>query len=103
MIEKEQIEVVIDKIVENYKPEKIILFGSYAYGNPNRDSDLDICVIKNIDTPRYERGREIRKYLRGMMIPIDLLVYTPAEIEEWKDVKHSFIYNILKRGKILYE
>ena len=81
MITQSQINQIVDTIVKNVKPDKVVLFGSYANGNPNEDSDLDILVIKNMSQKRALRGREIRKYLRGTKIPIDLLVYTPQEIE----------------------
>jgi hypothetical protein len=51
---------------------------------------------------RVQRGREIRKYLRGTGIPIDLLVYTPQEVEEWRDTKGAFITQIIDQGRVLY-
>lgn len=102
MITKDQIDDVVDTIVKNVKPEKVILFGSYAYGKPQDDSDLDILVIKNTETDRYSRTREIRKYLRGKKIPIDILVYTNAEVEDWKDTKEAFITQILENGRVVY-
>lgn len=82
----------------------MILFGSYAYGQPTNDSDVDIIVIKEkTDVPMHKRGREIRKYLRGTKIPLDILVYTEDEVNKWKDVKASLIYEIIEKGKTLYE
>ena len=102
---QKQIEEIIKRMVSNIKPEKIILFGSYAYGTPTEDSDLDLLVvIKSSKQPRYRRAREIRKHLWGITdIPKDILVYTQEEIEEWKEVEEAFITSITKRGKILYE
>jgi len=68
-------------------PDKIILFGSYATGNPNENSDLDLFVIKETDFPRPQRTVQVRKMLYGSMVPIDLIVYTPKEIEESKENK----------------
>lgn len=51
---------------------------------------------------RLQRGREIRKHLRGIGIPIDLLVYTPREIAEWRDTKAAFITQIIDQGQVLY-
>ena len=103
MITQEQINHVTKVIADNYHPEKIILFGSYAKGIPNKDSDLDIAVIKESNLPQHQRPREIRKYLRGMCIPMDIFVYTQTEIEEWKDVKQAFITQIIQTGKVVYE
>lgn len=102
MISQAQIDTVVQRIVENVNPEKIILFGSYAEGNPNENSDLDILIIKETDMPRYKRNSEVKKYLRGLKIPIDVVVYSQKEIDEWKNVKTSFVNNVLEKGKILY-
>ena len=102
LITKDQINQVVETIVQNVHPDKVILFGSYANGNPGEDSDLDLLVIKDMPQKRIQRGREIRKYLRGIGIPIDLLVYTPQEIEEWRDTKAAFITKIIDQGQVLY-
>lgn len=102
LIPEEKVNEVVERIVSNVNPEKIILFGSYAEGNPNEDSDLDILVVKKMDLPRHMRSREIRKYLRGIKVPIDLLVYSQDEIDELKDNKHTFISKALKNGRVLY-
>ena len=102
MITQEQISVVVSRIVENINPEKVILFGSYAYGQPDENSDLDILVVKDTDIPAFKRGMEVRKFLRGMKIPIDVVIYTQKEIDEWKDTKAAFISHIVEKGKVLY-
>lgn len=102
MITQEQINTVISRIVESTKPEKVIIFGSYAYGKPDENSDLDILIIKNTDIPQFQRARGIRKHLRGLAIPIDIVVYTPQEIDEWKDTQAAFITQIVKYGKVVY-
>ena len=66
MITQEQIEKIVKRIIDNYNPEKSVLFGSYAYGHPAEDSDLDLLVVKNSDMPRHKRAREIRRYLWGI-------------------------------------
>ncbi|MGE5583766.1 MAG: nucleotidyltransferase domain-containing protein [Bacillota bacterium] len=99
MITKEQINQAAEAIVENVHPDKVILFGSYANGNPNDDSDLDLLVIKDMPQKSLQRGREIRKYPRGIGIPLDLLVFTPQEIDEWRDAKAAFI---IDEGQVLY-
>jgi predicted nucleotidyltransferase len=103
MIGKEKISEIVNKIASGYNPDKIILFGSYATGNPNEDSDLDLFVIKDTDLPRPQRTVQVRKMLYGSMIPIDLIVFTPKEIDESKENKFSFVYEVLITGKTLYE
>jgi len=102
MISQEKINEVIDRIVKNINPEKIILFGSYAQGNPSEDSDLDLLIVKEMRIPRYKRSREVKKHLRGLKIPIDVIVYTRKEIKEWEETKTAFISQTIKQGKVLY-
>src|SRR5690554_2901430 len=99
MITQDQINNVVDIIIKNVKPDKIILFGSYAYGEPHKDSDLDMLIIKDTDDARNKRAREIRKYLRGIKIPIDIVVYTNAEVEAWKDTQSAFITRVMQKGR----
>ena len=102
MISKYKIKQIIEIIKDNIILEKIILFGSYANGNPNEHSDLDLLIIKDSNLPRYKRGREIRKFLRGIGVPLDIVVYTKEEINIWKNVEEAFITQIIKNGKVLY-
>lgn len=102
MVTTEQINEIVRRVVENYHPEKIVLFGSYAYGKPTEDSDLDLLIIKKETLPRHQRGREVRKNLRGLKIAIDLIVYTDEEVQRWSAVSPAFITTIMKKGKVLY-
>lgn len=103
MIGADKITEIVNRIATGYNPDKIILFGSYASGEQSEDSDLDLLVIKNSDLPRPQRALQVRKMLFGMMIPMDLIVYTPEEIALSRDNKYSFVYEILNTGKVLYE
>jgi predicted nucleotidyltransferase len=103
MIEDTKISEIVKKITSGYNPEKIILFGSYALGNPNDNSDLDIFIIKDTDIPRPQRTAQVRKMLFGSKVPIDLIVYTPEEVEKQKGNKYSFVYEVLNTGITLYE
>ena len=94
---------IIRRIVHATNPAKIILFGSYAYGTPHADSDIDILVIMETDQPRHKRPVTINRALAGLLIPKDILVYTPAEIDEWKDVPLAFITQVLKKGVVVYD
>ena len=98
-----EIKKITDQIVEKYKPEKIILFGSYAWGKPNKDSDVDLFIVKKSRKRRIDRGRELRKILFGHNFPaMDLLIYTPAEIEKRLSIEDFFIKEILSKGKVFY-
>ncbi len=103
MIENSKIDEIVNKIALRFDPDKIILFGSYASGNPGHDSDLDLLIVQESDQPRHYRGFEIRKSLIGAGIPMDIIVYTPSEFESEKNTKFSFIHNALKTSKVLYE
>ncbi|MCB1178259.1 MAG: nucleotidyltransferase domain-containing protein [Leptospiraceae bacterium] len=105
MLTEDKILDITEKIVESTKPEKVVLFGSYANGKATEKSDLDILVIvKNSDLPGIKRVRKIYKTLWGITtVPKDILVYTEDEVNDWKKVDMAFITYILKRGKVLYE
>mgnify|MGYP000858055060 CR=1 FL=1 len=103
MIESSKINEIVNRIAIKFNPDRIILFGSYAAGNPNNDSDIDLLVIKDTDLPRHKRSFDIQKSLIGSMIPMDILVYTQKEFEQEKQEKYSFISSAIKTSKILYE
>jgi len=102
LITEEKIREITQKIVKEFKPEKIILFGSYAWGEPNEDSDVDLFLVKNTRKRRVERGREVQRILWGSKIPVDVLVYTPEEIKKRLAFEDFFIEDIMQKGKILY-
>jgi uncharacterized protein len=103
MIGIDKISEIVNKIAIGYNPDKIILFGSYANGNPTEDSDLDLFVIKDTDLPRPQRAMQVRKLIYGSMVPIDLIVYTTQEFDKSKNDKYSFVFEVFNSGKILYE
>ena len=86
------------------KPEQIFLFGSYAYGKPNRDSDVDLLiVISHSDEPSYRRSRGAYRALRGILIPTDVIVMTNEEVQRKRAVRSSLVSQVLREGKLLYE
>jgi predicted nucleotidyltransferase len=103
MIETTKINDIVLRIAAKFNPDKIILFGSYAEGNPNNDSDLDLLIIKDTDLPRHKRSFDIQKSLIGSMVPMDILVYTNKEFEKEEKEKYSFITSALKSSKVVYE
>lgn len=94
----------VEKILAEYKPKKIILFGSYAYGEPSENSDIDLLIIKNTDKKPIDRWIEVKKFLRDISqsVPISPLVYTEKEIEDRIAVKDFFVEEILQKGEVLY-
>ncbi len=93
----------IKRIASALKPEKIILFGSYAYGNPTPDSDVDLLVILKTQKVRKDRVVEVSLLLYPRPFPVDILVKTPAEIKSALQKGDIFIGEIVKKGKVLYE
>jgi len=102
MVSRQELDLLVSRIVEIYQPEKVILFGSYANGNAHEGSDLDLLLIKKTNENPVNRAAGIRKALRDFLLPMDILVYTPSEIEKDKTRKFTFIYEVLKSGKVLY-
>lgn len=99
-----EIKNITAQLVKKYQPEKIILFGSSAWGEPGQDSDLDFLVIKEgIDEiARHKRLYALRKLLPPFDTAIDFLVYSPYEIKKRLYIEDPFFEQILKKGKILY-
>ena len=103
MIETSKINDIVNRIADKFNPDKIILFGSYAVGNPNNDSDLDLLIIKDSYLTKYKRSFDIQKWLIGSMVPMDILLYTNQEFEEEMKVKNSFLNSAIRTSKVLYE
>ena len=95
---------VTGRIVRAFDPQKIILFGSLAHGQPRQDSDLDLFVILNssIDRPDV-RAMHMRRPFRDLDIPMDLIAYTPEEVMQSLKNHNPFIRDILSEGRLLYE
>lgn len=101
--ELRKLKAVTQKIIREYAPEKIILFGSYAWGIPTEDSDFDLLVVKKSKKNRLDRERELRMKLLGNHFPpLELLIYTPDELNKRVQIGDFFIKDILKRGKKMY-
>lgn len=99
---QKEIKDITKRIAKKYKPEKIILYGSFAYGRPRKDSDVDLLIIKKTKKRRTERHLQVDRMLLDRVLPLDFLVYTPQEIERRLSLGDFFIRNIIQQGKILY-
>lgn len=103
-ITPELIGYVVEKIVQEIQPEKVILFGSYARGDFGRDSDLDLFIIKDGEESSRMMRRKVDALLRGRRFAVDLLVRKPKEVEWNFRAKNPFyLHHIFKDGKVLYE
>lgn len=92
------------RLVEQFQPEQVILFGSYAWGAPDRDSDVDVMVIvTDSDLSDYERAVLGHRCLSGLSVPKDVVVRTRAEFDFFRDVRASLEHKIAERGKVLYD
>jgi predicted nucleotidyltransferase len=96
------IEDVCRRIAEEFKPEKIILFGSHAYGQPTPESDLDLLVVMQYEGDYFLQASKIRRRL-GLVTPMDLLVRTPEELQYRLDIGDRFMREIVERGKVMHE
>jgi len=93
----------VQRIVTTLEPERVILFGSYAYGQPTPDSDVDLLVVMNTSAPDKERYLAVCRLLRPRPFPVDILVRTPQEIAQALAKGDFFIREITSHGKVLYE
>lgn len=103
MVHRAEIQKYAEAIAREFRPQKIILFGSHAYGRPTDDSDVDLMVLM----PKHRRSRrtatDIRVRLGYSGFPMDLLVWTPDRLREWSQAGDGFARDILDRGLVLYE
>ena len=93
---------VCERIARAYQPEKIILFGSHAYGQPTPESDVDLLIVMNYEGAPIEQSGKIRAALK-LYTPMDLHVRTPKDIEDRLKDGDMFIREIVGRGKVMHE
>lgn len=98
------IEEIVRRLVRDYQPEKIILYGSYAYGNPDEDSDIDLLIIKDTPDRLLQRMVRVRRLADGAHrhIAFEPLILTPRELEQRLRIGDQFIGEIIEKGELLY-
>jgi len=96
-------DMIVERLLATGQPQKIVLFGSRARGQASNDSDYDLLVIENSDQPRYRRAAPYRRALKDLGTSKDIVVWTPNEILEWRNVPNAFITTALREGVVLYE
>ena len=99
---QKEIDSLCRQIVSKFKPQKVILFGSYAYGRPNEDSDVDLLVVMPHEGRNHQQAVKMRLGVQTSM-PLDLLVRTPEQVRERIEMEDFFMREIVEQGKVLYE
>ncbi len=96
---------IVERIKRVSKPQRIVLFGSRARGDHRPDSDIDILVIEDSKLPRHRRAIPLYAVLSDLLLDVDaeVVVYTPAEVEDWRGASAAFVTTALREGKVLYE
>ena len=102
MIPRSEIKSYCDAIAREFKPEKIILFGSYAYGTPTEDSDVDLMVVMPCKGKPVETACRIRRHLRAPFA-MDLLVRTPDFVRARLSTGDAFLREVTVTGEVMYE
>src|SRR5882762_5489194 len=102
MIGMDQIESLSRQIAAEFRPQRIVLFGSYAYGEPTHDSDVDLLVVLPFTGRPVRKAIEIRSRVRPK-IPIDLMVRTPDQLADRIEQGDWFMREIVEKGRTLYE
>ena len=97
------VEDIVRRIVGTAQPEKVTLFGSQARGDARPNSDFDVLVIKSSDEPRYRRSAPLYAALADLPVEVEVMVYTPEEVEEWSSVPQAFVTTAVREGKTIYE
>ncbi|MFH1116034.1 MAG: nucleotidyltransferase domain-containing protein [Pseudomonadota bacterium] len=101
------IEDIVKAVVEASDPDRVILFGSAARGDAGPDSDVDLLVVEKEASfhggSRWSASSRIRKALWQFPVPIDVLLFTPEEVEKWKDSTNHVIARSIREGRVLYD
>lgn len=100
-IPQKTIDAVVRVIAEKFQPQKIILFGSYAFGRPRPESDVDLLIVMNKDE-NERKSLEIRRALNANF-GLDLVVYSPERLNQRIKMGDSFLQEIVEQGKVVYE
>lgn len=101
-IPEETIRELVSRIARRFHPNRIILFGSYAYGNPRPESDVDLLIVMDTPLRSAQQALEIRQDIKPLF-GVDILVYTPSLLEERLRLGDSFLQEIIARGNVVYE
>jgi len=101
--EVREVNKMVERIVRQFHPERVILFGSHARGDAAPDSDVDLLVVMPVTGSKRRQATEIDKAPADRQLPPDLIVVTPEEFGAYKDVVGHILYPAVREGKLLYE
>jgi len=101
---REVIKDILERLLAGYTPQKVILFGSYAYGNPRPGSDIDLLIIKETSERFIDRWVTVRRLLSDprRTVPLETIVLTPQEVSKRLAIGDQFLAEILEKGEVLY-
>ena len=103
MLGTDALDEIVSRIAERFHPERIILFGSYATGGADDDSDVDLLVVADTDLPEPRRFPAVSRLLADYPVAFDIIVKTPEEYRRWRSVVNHIVYFAHKYGKVVYE
>lgn len=101
-VDQELIREVVDRIAAEFKPQRIILFGSHARGDAKPESDLDLLVEMETNLEFYDRIRAVSSIFGLRRWPLDVLVYTPAEVARMRGVNGTMVDLVEREGRVMY-
>ncbi len=103
MLREMEIQDIVQRIVRHIKPDKIIVFGSYAKNTATLKSDLDLFIVKNSEMPMSLRAANIKPLVAHLLIHVDIHVYTPEEIEAYSQEEFCFVKSVMQTGRVVFD
>ena len=100
---RQRVEEMVRRIVDQFHPERIILFGSHARGTAGPDSDVDLLVVMRVSGSKRKLATQIDLALAGIGLPKDIIVVTPEEVQRYRDIVGTIIYPAVREGRVVYE
>lgn len=103
ILDENLLETATQRLVAEFQPEQVWLYGSHAWGSPNEDSDVDfMVVVRDSDESAVRRSQRAHRCLRGLRMPKDIVVPTRSQVERYKHLRASLFHQVLANGRKLY-
>ena len=103
ILDENLLETATQRLVAEFQPEQVWLYGSHAWGSPNEDSDVDLMVVvRDSDESAVRRSQRAHRCLRGLRMPKDIVVPTRGQVERYKHLRASLFHQVLANGRKLY-